>query len=201
MKIKLDSIENLAKAMGSLGSHFKKAAEHHTEMAKAHGEHGAFLKGKHDAMADDEMHKAAFGKMAEHHVAVEKLHKAAADHYGSMAEEHGEEKAAADTLGKTAAAAAAGADDKVVNIGAFLNTSALEVMGEIGKTKEFKDLIGEYVMKAVKESLGQVVPPMTTKAVGTVGDPAKGTLVPRPGEELPKLEKAEAPPELAHFFN
>src|SRR5260370_30253788 len=101
MKIKLDSIETLAKAHAGLGSHFGKMADHHEEMAKAHGEHAAFMKGKHDAMADDDMHKAAFGKMADHHDAMQKLHKGAAGQYDAMEEEHGE-KAAGDALGKAA---------------------------------------------------------------------------------------------------
>jgi hypothetical protein len=202
MKIKLDSIEALAKAHGSLGTHFKKASDHHTEMSKAYGEHAAFLKGKHDAMADDDMHKAAFGKMADHCETMSKLHKDAASHHAAMAEEHGEDKATADTMGKAADGSPVIAKSEPINIGDFLNKSTVEVMAELGKTDEFKGLIRDAVLKSVKEALGQVVPPLTTKAVGTVGDPTVtgSQLIARPGEKLPTLEKSDGPAELPHFF-
>jgi hypothetical protein len=197
MKIKLDTIEALAKAHTGLAAHFKKMADHHDEMSKAYGEHSAFMKGKHDAMADDDLHKASFKKMADHADAMCKLHKAASEHHAAMAEEHGDGgKAADDALGKDAKTTVG----EVTNIGEFLNKSTIEVMGELGKTDEFKSLVRDHVLKAVKEALGQIVPPTTVKAVGTVTDPAKPTLVARPGESLPVLEKAEAPAELSHWF-
>lgn len=205
MKIKLDSIEALAKAHSGLGAHFKKMADHHDSLSKAHGEHSAFLKGKHDAMADDDMHKAFFHKAAEHHDGLHKMHKAASEHYSGMADELSDKAADDKDLGKTAAGAATTEPAKVgevVNIGEFLQKQIAEGLTDLGKAADFKDMVNDFLRKIVKEQLGQTIVPSATKAVGTTADPA--TLVARPGEKLPEnMDKAiaDAPAGLGHFFN
>lgn len=68
--------------------HFKAIASHHADIAKAHTEHAAFAKGKHDAMDDGDVMKAFMGRVSAHHEAKAahhgNLHKA----YTNLAEEN-----------------------------------------------------------------------------------------------------------------
>ncbi len=92
--------KDLAKG-GGLHGHFKAMAAHHNALADLHKVHHEFTKAKHDSMEDGDMHKAYFGKVAEHHLAKHALHKAHADHAEGMAAAHVPE-------GETMAAAACG---------------------------------------------------------------------------------------------
>ncbi len=203
--MKLDSFEALAKMHKGLAAHFTKLAEGHTEMSKAHGEHAAFIKGTHDAMADDHEHKAYFGKAAAHHEHMSGLHKAHASAHeaaaASMDDGDGKATKAAGVDPAVPATDPINKGDQTVDIGTFLQKSVTEVMGELGKTADFQGVIKDYVMKAVKEQLGQTIVPTNTKAVGTTFDPTKGPqLVPRAGQELTKEATAEMPAELSDWI-
>jgi hypothetical protein len=205
--------QNEALAKG-LGPHFTKAAEHHMSMHKAHSEHSAFLKGMHEGLSDEDLHKAAYGKGADHHAALAALHKAHAEHLQQIAQDSDDDGKAALAGGlaktettldnKPAEETVPPTDVPVPNMGAFMAKSIGEAMESMGKTDDFKKLITNYVMEAAKEALGKQIVPTTVKAVGTLGDPEKqvNKIVLRPGQELPELpelDKAEMPSELVGF--
>ena len=201
---KLATIEDLAKAVGGLASHFTKAAAHHravsdahSALAEVHKGHHAFVKAKHEACADDDVNKAYFGKVAEvhaakaaHHMTKAALHKAHAEHLDGMASELTEEKAAGAPAAAPAAGApkAAGAPETPAagsGVGAMIEktTSALveKALAALDTDPKVQERIQQIVLERVDAALGKaVVPDGVRGALPT--PPGGGThLIPRAG--------------------
>lgn len=208
MKIKLDSLENLAKGITLLEGGLAKGYAHHTAMSKVHGDmskahagHAALHKAKADGMADDhedkQYHKSShdFHKaMADHHEEACKLHKAHADALGSMdGKSSGEgdmqkcehDKSMTEACGdckREAAPAlvkADGLDSVIAN--ALANAAA-----NLGGDKDFQGSLQEMFKKAVlakaEELMGVTIKPKAG-VTGINADPkGKPTLVRRAGQ-------------------
>lgn len=186
---KLDTIEKLAKAIGGLSEHFKKAAEHHEKLHKAHlakaehhkslhevhKAHQAFVKAKHESMDDGDVHKTYFGKCAdmhaakaEHHESLHKVHseiaeahKAHADHLNELASAtDGEEKNAAAGNGASKDKAA-GAPGSTVESMMSSTVDALvqKALAELDSNETVKNKIQEVVLTRVNEALGSKIVP------------------------------------------
>ena len=87
-----NEILELQKGAGGLSEGFqsssgfhKAMAEHHDAMAKEHYSH-AVVKAHHEAMENEDVHKAYFGKVADHHKAMAERHTKAAQGHKDEAE-------------------------------------------------------------------------------------------------------------------
>jgi len=202
---KFETVEDLLKA-GGLHSHFQKAAEHNTALAKAHGDHSAFLKAKADAMDDGDAHKAFFTKAADHHAMVAACYKAQAEHNTAMADNTDGDKeatkAAPAAPGTPAAAAAAAlltSDASLgTEVGAFMKESFQGAMSELKNDPSFKEIFKNAVMAEAQKLLsGKVVP---DGVHGAIPPNPLLKLVPRPGGPSGDNEKEpEVPLEHAHM--
>jgi hypothetical protein len=183
---KLETIEDLVKAVGAFAGHFKKASAHHAALAAAHGAHAEFCKAKHEAMPDDHEHKAYFGKVAAHHTVKAALHKAHSEHLEEMANAIPEEKEAAV---KVAAAeekkeipitpSSDGVAELVKKTTDELVTKSLEM---IKTDPTVQETIKEMVLKGVREALGEKIIPDGVQATFRTVAPSPGLkLIPRPG--------------------
>jgi hypothetical protein len=210
---KIETLEDLVKAVGGLAKHFSKAAEHHEKLHKAHAEkaehheklfkahlaHHEFVKAKHEAMDDGDVHKAYFGKVAEihkakadHHEALHKTHKEISDLHKAHAE-HLKETAEAMEDGDKAAKAAAGAPaasgDKTASGGGVAEMveetkTALvkKALASLTDDPEVAKAIQQMVLKGVQDALGDKIVPDGIRVV-TPGVPAGLTPVLRKGQQ------------------
>lgn len=195
-RVKLTTPADLEKFSKGLKSHFHKTAaihktiaEHHSNMAKAHTEHAAFAKGKHDAMDDGDVMKAFMGRVSAHHEAKAAHHTSLHKAYTNMNEENkeladsieehtpiqtstvqGAAKAAGSEPDPAAvAAAAATANAAGTGIGDMLDKTldgllkkALETLNSDPKVAE---KIQELVLEKVNEALGNKLQPTAVNGV------------------------------------
>lgn len=216
------TVEAIVKAMGGMGTHFGKSAEHHmalhkcnTAMAKAHTDHAALAKAKHEALENDHVDKAYFGAahemhkaLAAHHEEAATLHKAHSEHMGAcqtaMDGDGKAAKAAAAGAGATADPAAAPAEsnaakllesaDVKATVGGLMGEALTSAVKEIKDSPEFKEMFKKAVMAQVAEQLGDKLVP--TSVHGALPDGPKGpTMVPRPGGA--PIDSSKVPPEFA----
>jgi hypothetical protein len=218
---KLETIEELAKAVGGLQEHFKKAAAHHAalekvhaDLAEAHKAHGEFCKARHEAAGDDDVNKTYFGKAAAFHTAKSvahtaksALHKAHAEHCASMADSmSGGDKAAKDTTQKTAAsdppapAPAPTTQDQALADGKsgveamMKETTTGLVKSALQMLKEdpyIQEQIKMIVLDGVRSAVGNEIQPIPG-IHKTIGPPQGLTAVTRKGQpEIPDAEKVD----------
>lgn len=199
--IKLDTIPDLAKAMGGLAGHFRKAAAHHEAMAGKHDElakanHALheFSKGKADGMADDHEMKAHVEKCAacakaagDGHAAMAEMHKAEGARCAGMADGMESEKAAG---GTSTAKTATGTVDNPATAGGTLEKTAAEKAAETAAAaadattteKAAGDAINGMVEKAMTAVLAKALETIQTS--GKIEQMVEEVVMKRVAEKL-----------------
>lgn len=196
----------------------KAIAEHHGSIAKAHTEHAAFAKGKHDAMDDGDVLKSFMGKVAAHHEMKAAHHTNLHKAYTNLAEENKnladqvveeqpiqtstiQGKAAAGGEPTAAAAPATGTTaEPLTGVDALIGNTVEGLLKKSLETLNNDPKIAEMIQKTLIEKINQVVGDKILPSAVTGVVPGAPTAVTRLG--APSVNKAaDVPAEFSELVS
>ncbi len=207
------TLQDVVKAVGSIGAHFKKKAEHHDKLAELHKSRHEFVKAKAESMDDCDVHKAYFAKCAEHHLSKSALHKAHGDalrEAGQALEAFAAEEDAEKTAAQKAAAAATpnppvapaagdgaapGVDSMIKETTTGLVKASLEMLRTDPTVKEE---LRKMLLDGIRAELGDKIIPDNVRTVLPAAPAGAGLkMVSRAGG--PEIDTSEVDASLAKF--